>query len=324
MKRVDYIDIFRAVGILCMIEGHIGFWGDFSFFMHAFHMPMFFFITGFFWKDTEFIPFLKKKIKTLIVPYFLWSMIHFVIWLFIRSADDITPIEGLYHMFFENTTNVPLVGTWFLTALFLAEIIYFLLRKISKDDVILSAMVVIVVLIGHIAVLLLPFRLPWALDAALVGCGFIHMAVILKAKLSDKVFDLGFIKSLLLLVVTTVLIFLNSEVNMRTGTYGNIILFWINAILSIVSIMNLCKVADEKMNGKICDAILSEMRYIGRNSICYLCLNISLIQLFNFILGSFINVSVIIKLLNFVLLMISIHLISILVNKKGLRILVGK
>lgn len=47
-SRMDYIDIYRAFGIILMVMGHIGFGGKFDKFIHAFHMPMFFFISGFF------------------------------------------------------------------------------------------------------------------------------------------------------------------------------------------------------------------------------------------------------------------------------------
>ena len=69
-KRIDSVDIFKAIGILLMIMGHIGFGGFFSKWIHAFHMPMFFIISGFF--ISSYSPnFLNKKILGLIVPYFL-------------------------------------------------------------------------------------------------------------------------------------------------------------------------------------------------------------------------------------------------------------
>lgn len=45
--RVDYIDIFRGIGILLMVMGHTNsFGGYFNKFIHAFHVPMFFVIAG--------------------------------------------------------------------------------------------------------------------------------------------------------------------------------------------------------------------------------------------------------------------------------------
>ena len=61
-KRVEYIDIFRAIGIILMIMGHVGFGDRFDYFIHAFHMPMFFIISGLFYKNNiETKQFIKKK-----------------------------------------------------------------------------------------------------------------------------------------------------------------------------------------------------------------------------------------------------------------------
>lgn len=43
-KRDVTIDIYRGIGILCMLLGHIGFGGLVDYVIHAFHMPMFFLI----------------------------------------------------------------------------------------------------------------------------------------------------------------------------------------------------------------------------------------------------------------------------------------
>ena len=46
--RNDSIDIFRCFGILLMILWHIGFGDLFDHYIHAFHMPMFFVVSGMF------------------------------------------------------------------------------------------------------------------------------------------------------------------------------------------------------------------------------------------------------------------------------------
>ncbi len=44
--RIESVDILRAVGILIMIMGHVGFSGKFDRYIHSFHMPVFFLISG--------------------------------------------------------------------------------------------------------------------------------------------------------------------------------------------------------------------------------------------------------------------------------------
>lgn len=42
-KRVVFLDLYRTIGILFMIMGHVGFGGVFYKFIYTFNMPMFFF-----------------------------------------------------------------------------------------------------------------------------------------------------------------------------------------------------------------------------------------------------------------------------------------
>ena len=53
--RIEYIDLFRGIGILLMIMGHIEFAPRFDHFIHAFHMPMFFFVSGYFFNGKKLL-----------------------------------------------------------------------------------------------------------------------------------------------------------------------------------------------------------------------------------------------------------------------------
>lgn len=77
------MDVFRGLGILLMVMGHIGFGGAFDKFIHAFHMPMFFFVSGYFYRKKDLAVreyFAKKKTVIVIAVYLdgshlLWSMV---------------------------------------------------------------------------------------------------------------------------------------------------------------------------------------------------------------------------------------------------------
>lgn len=92
-SRMDYIDIYRAFGIILMVMGHIGFGGKFDKFIHAFHMPMFFFISVFFYKE-KYIDIKKyavDKAKKLLTPYFVFGGVLLPLvseqWLLSRTVD---------------------------------------------------------------------------------------------------------------------------------------------------------------------------------------------------------------------------------------------
>src|SRR5512144_3032083 len=72
-KRLEYIDIAKGIGILLVVMGH----NDFSLvspffykFIYAFHMPLFFFLSGMFFKaELPFLTVLRRRFDTLLKPY---------------------------------------------------------------------------------------------------------------------------------------------------------------------------------------------------------------------------------------------------------------
>ena len=70
-KRLGYIDIAKGIAILCIVFGHMNI-AAVNRVVFTFHVPLFYLITGYFTDaDTNWRPFLRKKLRTLIVPYYL-------------------------------------------------------------------------------------------------------------------------------------------------------------------------------------------------------------------------------------------------------------
>ena len=56
-KRIDEVDILKGIGIILMITGHIEFGSVYDKWIHSFHMPMFFIISGFLFHVKEHLMF---------------------------------------------------------------------------------------------------------------------------------------------------------------------------------------------------------------------------------------------------------------------------
>lgn len=68
-KRLQYVDIARGIAMICIILGHLGN-PAINRVVFTFHVPIFFFITGYFTSTKRSLPkFTKNKIRTLLVPY---------------------------------------------------------------------------------------------------------------------------------------------------------------------------------------------------------------------------------------------------------------
>lgn len=81
-KRIEWIDICKFIAITIMVIGHIGLPTKLSDLIHIFHMPIFFLLSGLclnFEKYSNFCFFLKSRLKTLIIPHLIWSIIMYVV-----------------------------------------------------------------------------------------------------------------------------------------------------------------------------------------------------------------------------------------------------
>ncbi len=74
-NRLRYIDIAKGIAIICIILGHLGS-TTINRIVFTFHVPIFFFITGFFINTKSTIKeFIIIKFRTLIVPYILTCIV---------------------------------------------------------------------------------------------------------------------------------------------------------------------------------------------------------------------------------------------------------
>lgn len=335
--RVDYIDLFRAFGIICMIMGHIKFGGIFDKWIHAFHMPMFFFVSGWFYKSKKEVPLkarIFRKAKSLLLPYLLFEIVTWLICSVFITEYRSAAVLG--QIFWENTYKIPIEsGTygispvpgamWFLTAIFMIEAVYLLLEQSLGDNWKLHIAVFILVLIGMFAPRLLPFRLPWAMDAAFVGIGFFHIARNVKKTKAEQLLHLKLWQALLIGVVISASIMVCPKINMRTGNYGWYIPFWINALGAIIAGWNIAIYAE-----KFCDKALllkkigSWLKGIGRNSIVYLCFNQLVILAMTELLSVISIHGIIAKILILIMTMAILFCLEKLICNTKLKVLIGK
>ena len=137
--------VLQAITILIVVLGHGKIEGlslFFEWFMPgSFHMPLFMFISGYFYKtssEASALNFIWKKIKTLVIPYFFWNLVYGILVTLLKQNGVITfgaplsfttlfisPWLKGSHFGFN-------VGGWFVLTLFLVQVCYLLLRKMRK------------------------------------------------------------------------------------------------------------------------------------------------------------------------------------------------
>lgn len=135
-KRITYIDMARGFAIILVVMGHRGFiTATTNTWISTFHLPLFFIASGIFLfagikdKNTSFMSFLIVKLKSLILPYFAFSIIAVLLDFHFKpaGAENLMPlfkIHLLQTVLFQGYSVL-----WFLPVTFLAEIILYLLAK---------------------------------------------------------------------------------------------------------------------------------------------------------------------------------------------------
>jgi fucose 4-O-acetylase-like acetyltransferase len=121
------VDAFKGIGILLVILGHTSRIPGLTQFIYSFHMPLFFWLSGYLFTLRPFRKFLRRKSMTLLVPYVFFGVTTWVFWAFVEhnysdSMDQAWPV--LLNVFVGkpgNTNYQADAPLWFLLALFLAE-----------------------------------------------------------------------------------------------------------------------------------------------------------------------------------------------------------
>lgn len=193
-NRYGFIDNAKAIGIILIVCGHgKGLPAYLSHFIFSFHVPLFFFISGFLLKsgklNTDVGVNIKKILRTLGAPYVLFFLLAWVYWLATRHIGSkallfgdyawYAPIAGLFTgLEADLYVDPPL---WFFPCVMLTMIIYHAARKWMT----LAASTGLFVLFALILSLLwesVPYRLPLGLDNAWIGLGFYALGQYVREK----------------------------------------------------------------------------------------------------------------------------------------------
>lgn len=135
-KRLSWLDMAKGYGMIAIILGHILFRGPLRTWLYSFHIPLFFFLSGFvFHSDVPFGKFLKKKSKSLLLPYLYLGMPMLV---FILAGHyfvgDFTAADYRHYLtgfFFPRR----LWTLWFLTVLFFLNVMFYAAFRSIRSEV---------------------------------------------------------------------------------------------------------------------------------------------------------------------------------------------
>lgn len=74
-KRLVHIDFLKGIGIILVLLGHLPINGIIHMQIYSFHMPLFFFCSGLFFKPKTIVQGFKKDAKSILIPYVFFASI---------------------------------------------------------------------------------------------------------------------------------------------------------------------------------------------------------------------------------------------------------
>ncbi|MDR2804109.1 MAG: acyltransferase family protein [Dysgonamonadaceae bacterium] len=328
-KNIYFINVAKTVAIFLVVLAHLPIPNLLHAFINSFHMPLFFIITGYliFTDATPFRKLLIKKIRTLLIPYYLFAILSWLYWYFIGNEQGVETGSGDKVISYITGAllaipdkeylgfNFPL---WFLPSLFCAEILFYWIKKWFNK----YSFIPVLILFG-LGVLLNESRsprLPLGIDVSFFALLFIQIGQWLQNKsiqnncLHTLSFSRKILLSGILLCITIYIAQINQDIrviSMAKRIFNNYFLFLTGAVSGSLCILYL----------SLCFCKMRLFDFYGRNTIFILGLHlvtlglIKGIQVYGFhiplsLTEQQFGISVLYTLLVFVLLIPVIYIVN--------------
>ena len=142
MKNNEAVSIAKGLGIILMVIGHAGCSGWMFYFIYLFHMPLFFWLSGYCFKEKymdDKKTFVWHRIKGLYVPFIKYNLLFIVVHnllfelkIFKTTYDWQETLTKAFHTLFMGYTEINLGPYWFLRYLLLSALAFLLLKTLFR------------------------------------------------------------------------------------------------------------------------------------------------------------------------------------------------
>jgi len=129
IARLEWVDAAKGLGIILVVIAHVWTRGPVRDFIYAFHMPLFFLLSGYMSKPRSMADFIPKQVRAMAVPYFAFL-------LSLAVFDMMFETMRGHHPIFQNARDAawrlvvggselrgPFTIFWFVPCLFFARIL---------------------------------------------------------------------------------------------------------------------------------------------------------------------------------------------------------
>lgn len=200
MKRLKEIDILRGIAIILIMVGHFYQGYKFVDYIYIFHVPLFFFISGMCLNiNISWREFIKKKIRTIVVPYLMFGII-IIPAKFIYEADH--SLLNLVKILLKYLLQRRYTTVWFLAALFVSQVVFYLImavcRTFNQNDYCAIVLIIMLTMIACIYEKYINISIPWTIDVGMLCVVFLASGYFFKKYFFNNVYRAKKIKNILL------------------------------------------------------------------------------------------------------------------------------
>ncbi len=265
-------DAIKGVAILLMVIGHSGCPNYLGTFIFLFHMGLFYYASGHFFKPHgigSFLPFLRKKVTGLYRPYVLWGgvflLLHNVFYSVGWYTDEYSigdTIEMLVKIVSFRQTECLLSPLWFLTSLFKGLVITYIVCLFPQKKI--QWMFVIMLYLFAWISRENEIWLSWYLNR--------DMGIVIAIFLGYKLKDFCLLQSKWCFVASVILLLSSCfwvRIDVMNGCFGHG-MFPIVTLAGVVFIKNIVSVCKQK--SEFCYRLFV---WLGRNSLHVLIFHLS-------------------------------------------------
>jgi fucose 4-O-acetylase-like acetyltransferase len=281
--------VARGIGIILVVLGHSEFPRYAARFDSFFHVPIFFFISGYFYKEAYSLQpstLVKRRLRSLYLPfigYELFFLVFHNVFFTLHIYSPNLPIAGsivnyyslrdfcfaLFNILTFGCTQPVMWGFWFIQSLFTVTIIFLAIswitiNKLSSCNGARLLMIVITFIIG-IGFANYGIRLPRSLVPSLVCTIFFYFGFLYnRYENLIPINKSGFAVTILILVCSVILY--DEQISVASHNYIRFTYFLINALMGIYAMLYLSTYLVARMD-------CTTLRFIGHNSLHILALH---------------------------------------------------
>jgi acyltransferase len=288
-KRFEYVDILKGIGILFVVLAHFSITPNFlKVYIYSFHMPLFFFISGYLLKikpNVSSKDIFLKKIKSLLIPYLWFELILFIFTLSMTFVSNkvIKFPDYLISVFYGNKLyDENYMGAlWFLLCLCVTEIIFYYLYSTVKNRLLLTFIIISLSIFGYYYSTLSLIRLPFTLEISFIAISFYGLGYVFRGSNIQKwILNNSNLAIPCFFCINICFVFLNysynhsghlhGRVDMLYLSYNNYFYFYLASISGILFYYLISKYL-ENLNPVI-------LKYLGMNTLLIMALHIPILM----------------------------------------------